>query len=53
MRVCAEMNWVTWVRVNVRSSTIHAQGLEGLDGVMRPQLDKCFDDVEAPYYRIV
>ena len=53
MRVGAKMNWIAWVRVNVGSSTIHAQGLERLDGVMRPQLDKCFDDVEAPYYHIV
>ena len=28
--------------------TVHAQGLEGLDGVIRPELDECFDDVEAP-----
>jgi len=31
-------------------SMIHAQGLEGLDGVVRPEFDKCLDDVEAPYY---
>ena len=35
------------------SSTIHAQGLEGLDGVERSEFDKCLDDVEAPKYRFV
>ena len=33
------------------SSTIHAQGLEGLDGVVRSEFDKCLDNVEAPMYR--
>ena len=35
------------------SSTIHAQGLEGLDGVERSEFDKCLDDVEAPIRRFV
>ena len=32
------------------SSTIHAQGLERLDGVVCSELDECLDDVEAPCY---
>jgi len=35
------------------SSTIHAQGLEGLDGVEGSEFDKCLDDVEAPNYCFV
>ena len=39
--------------VALRSNTIHAQGLEGLNGVERSEFDKCLDDVEAPYYCFV
>ena len=35
------------------SSTIHAQGLERLNGVERSEFDKCLDDVEAPIDRFV
>ena len=37
----------------MRSSTIHAQGLERLDGVVCSELDECLDDVEAPVRRFV
>ena len=49
MRVCAGMKSITRMGVVLCSNTIHAQGLEGLDGVVRSEFDKCFDDIETPF----